>query len=115
MGAGFGGASSAATQILGGGGTTTFLAKSTVSVSVIFMVTSLTLAYLSSKPSSTMDLSETSGVTSTNEDEILESGTAPAPAPAPVEAAPAEEAPVEAAPAPATEEAPAEEAAPSAE
>jgi preprotein translocase subunit SecG len=111
MGAGFGGASSAATQILGGGGTTTFLAKSTVSVSVIFMVTSLTLAYLSSKPSSTMDLSETSGVTSTNEDEILESGTAPAPAPAPVEAAPAEEA----APAPATEEAPAEEAAPSAE
>ncbi len=110
MGAGFGGASSAATQILGGGGTTTFLAKSTVSVSVIFMVTSLTLAYLSSKPSSTMDLSETSGVTSTNEDEILESGSAPAPTPAPAPAEEAAPAPVEAAPAEESAPAPAEEA-----
>ena len=46
MGASFGGASSQA--LFGGAGPATFLSKLTTGVAVIFMLTSLTLAYMSS-------------------------------------------------------------------
>ncbi len=46
MGASFGGASSQA--LFGGAGPATFLSKVTTGVAVIFMLTSLTLAYMSS-------------------------------------------------------------------
>lgn len=114
MGAGFGGATAAATQIFGGRGATGFLGNSTVILATIFMTTSLTLAYLSAAPQTKMDLTETDGVAPAQEDEVIESGAGGAAAPteaAPAEAAPAEAAPAEAAPAEAapTEAAPAEE------
>ena len=54
MGAAFGGSSQ---TVFGGSGAATFLAKMTTVVAVLFMVTSLTLAYLSASggPSSVMD------------------------------------------------------------
>jgi preprotein translocase subunit SecG len=51
MGASFGGASSQA--LFGGAGPATFLSKITTGVAIIFMLTSLTLAYTSSHRSQT--------------------------------------------------------------
>ena len=51
MGATFG--ASGSQSLFGVGGGATFLSKLTTAAAVIFMLTSLTLAYLSSKPSST--------------------------------------------------------------
>lgn len=51
MGASFGGASSQ--TLFGGAGPATFLSKITTGVAVIFMLTSLTLAYMSSHRSQT--------------------------------------------------------------
>lgn len=48
MGAAFGGASQ---TLFGGGGGTTFLGKLTTAAAVVFMITCLTLTYLSSAPS----------------------------------------------------------------
>lgn len=91
MGAGFGGASAAATQLFGGRGAGNFLSRSTVGLATVFMATSLGLAYLSSRPNSLLDLSETSGRIASDEDTIVERGSgdlielgadaAPAPAP----------------------------------
>ena len=50
MGASFG--SSGSQSVFGAGGGTTFLSKLTTSAAVVFMLTSLTLAYLSGAPSS---------------------------------------------------------------
>ncbi len=92
MGAGFGGASSAATNIFGGRGATGFLGQATVGLAATFMFTSLTLAYMSAKPQTQMDLTETDGATQAQEDEIVEAGAAGAVAPA---EKPAEIVPVE--------------------
>jgi preprotein translocase subunit SecG len=77
LGAGFGGASSAATQLFGGRGAGNFLSRSTVALAAVFMVTSLGLAYLSSRPNSLLDLTETAGSEGTNEDTIVERGSGP--------------------------------------
>jgi preprotein translocase subunit SecG len=55
MGASFG--SSGSQSIFGAGGGTTFLSKMTTGAAVIFMLTSLTLAYISGKPSSSSIMS----------------------------------------------------------
>ena len=75
LGAGFGGASSAAQQIFGGRGAGNFLTRFTVGLAVTFMATSLALAYLSSRPRSLLDLSEVSGAVSSDEDTIVEEGS----------------------------------------
>ena len=92
LGAGFGGASASATQLFGGRGATGFLTRATVALAATFMFTSLALAYLSSRPNSALDLSETSGAVSPQEDEIIEEGSGPMPA-APAEVAPEAAAP----------------------
>ncbi|MBC8019105.1 MAG: preprotein translocase subunit SecG [Verrucomicrobia bacterium] len=55
MGASFG--SSGSQSVFGAGGGTTFLSKMTTGEAVIFMLTSLTLAYISGKPSSSSIMS----------------------------------------------------------
>ncbi|MDD2366624.1 MAG: preprotein translocase subunit SecG [Desulfuromonadaceae bacterium] len=55
MGASFG--SSGSQSVFGAGGGTSFLSKLTTSAAVIFMLTSLTLAYLSGQPSSSSIMS----------------------------------------------------------
>jgi preprotein translocase subunit SecG len=55
MGASFG--SSGSQSVFGAGGGTSFLSKLTTSAAVIFMLTSLTLAYLSGHPSSSSMMS----------------------------------------------------------
>lgn len=55
MGASFG--SSGSQSVFGAGGGTTFLSKMTTGAAVIFMLTSLTLAYLSGLPSSSSIMS----------------------------------------------------------
>lgn len=58
MGASFG--SSGSQSVFGAGGGTTFLSKMTAGAAVIFMLTSLTLAYLSGQPSSSSIMSSKS-------------------------------------------------------
>jgi len=55
MGASFG--SSGSQSVFGAGGSTTFLSKMTTGAAVIFMLTSLTLAYISGLPSSSSIMS----------------------------------------------------------
>lgn len=55
MGASFG--SSGSQSVFGAGGGTSFLSKLTTSAAVIFMLTSLTLAYISGQPSSSSMMS----------------------------------------------------------
>ena len=55
MGASFG--SSGSQSVFGAGGGTSFLSKLTTSAAVIFMLTSLSLAYISGKPSSSSMMS----------------------------------------------------------
>jgi len=55
MGASFG--SSGSQSVFGAGGGTTFLSKMTTGAAVIFMLTSLTLAYVSGNPSSSSIMS----------------------------------------------------------
>lgn len=55
MGASFG--SSGSQSVFGAGGGTTFLSKMTTGAAVIFMLTSLTLAYVSGMPSSSSIMS----------------------------------------------------------
>ena len=55
MGASFG--SSGSQSVFGAGGGTTFLSKMTTGAAVIFMLTSLTLAYLSGQPSTSSIMS----------------------------------------------------------
>jgi preprotein translocase subunit SecG len=89
MGASFG--SGGSQSVFGAGGGTSFLSKLTTSAAVIFMLTSLTLAYVSGQPSSSSIMSgkgKTAPV------------TAPAAAPAPLK--------TDSAPAPAVPAAPAQ-------
>jgi preprotein translocase subunit SecG len=58
MGASFG--SSGSQSVFGAGGGTTFLSKMTTGAAVIFMLTSLTLAYISGQPSSSSIMSNKS-------------------------------------------------------
>ena len=58
MGASFG--SSGSQSVFGAGGGTTFLSKMTTGAAVIFMLTSLTLAYISGQPSSSSIMSSKS-------------------------------------------------------
>jgi len=58
MGASFG--SSGSQSVFGAGGGSTFLSKMTTGVAVIFMLTSLTLAYISGNPSSSSIMSRKS-------------------------------------------------------
>ncbi len=55
MGASFG--SGGSQSVFGAGGGTSFLSKLTTSAAVVFMLTSLTLAYLSGQPSSSSMMS----------------------------------------------------------
>ena len=64
MGASFG--SSGSQSVFGAGGGTTFLSKMTTGAAIIFMLTSLTLAYLSGQPSSSSIMSK-KGKTATTE------------------------------------------------
>lgn len=84
MGASFG--SSGSQSVFGAGGGTTFLSKMTTGAAIIFMLTSLTLAYLSGKPSSSSIMS---GVKSAP---AAKAPAAPVP-PSPVQGAPATPAP----------------------
>ncbi|MFU8803385.1 MAG: preprotein translocase subunit SecG [Bradymonadaceae bacterium] len=116
MGSGFGGAAAAGQQIFGGRGAATFLSKATVGLAVIFMTTSLSLAWLSSAPRSALDLTSAPDVAQSSQvDQIIDQGGAGSVAPQeePVLEAPPvieHEAPpvIDLAPAP-TEEAPVEE------
>lgn len=55
MGASFG--SSGSQSVFGAGGGTSFLSKLTTSAAIVFMLTSLTLAYISGQPSSSSMMS----------------------------------------------------------
>lgn len=61
MGASFG--SSGSQSVFGAGGGTSFLSKMTTGAAVIFMLTSLTLAYISGQPSSSSMMSGKGKVT----------------------------------------------------
>lgn len=74
MGASFG--SGGSQSVFGAGGGTTFLSKMTTGAAIIFMLTSLTLAYLSGLPSSSSIMSGKSAPAT--------SGKAPVQAPQPV-------------------------------
>jgi preprotein translocase subunit SecG len=78
MGASFG--SSGSQSVFGAGGGTTFLSKMTTGAAVVFMLTSLTLAYLSGLPSSSSLMSSKSKPAA---------AAAPATAPAPASQTPA--------------------------
>lgn len=82
MGASFG--SSGSQSVFGAGGGTTFLSKMTTGAAVIFMLTSLTLAYISGKPSSSSIMSGKSKPAAT-----VPSGPAPAIPAAPAQGNPA--------------------------
>ncbi|RAL24871.1 preprotein translocase subunit SecG [Lujinxingia litoralis] len=112
MGSGFGGAAAVGQQIFGGRGAATFLGKLTVALGATFFVTSMALAWYSSRPQSALDLSQTAGtpVESQVEQVIEEGGSAAAPVAPVEEAAPVEESPEAEEAAPAQESAPAEEA-----
>jgi preprotein translocase subunit SecG len=71
-----GGTSSAATQVFGGRGAGNFLSKSSVILATLFMLTSLTLAYLSSAPRTAMDLTQQpEGKVGLGAEQIVEDGT----------------------------------------
>lgn len=75
LGAGFGGAGSAATEIFGGRGAGSFLSRVSVVTGALYMCLSLGLAYLSSKPQSALDLSGPDTVQRDQEEEVIEEGT----------------------------------------
>jgi preprotein translocase subunit SecG len=88
MGASFG--SSGSQSVFGAGGGTTFLSKITTGAAVVFMLTSLTLAYVSGLPSTSSIMSGKSATTATDkvpaQGAPVDSKTVPAPvAPAPAQ------------------------------
>jgi preprotein translocase subunit SecG len=83
MGASFG--SSGSQSVFGAGGGTSFLSKLTTSAAVIFMLTSLTLAYVSGQPSAS---SMMSGKGKSAPVQAPATGTAPQKSTAPVSNAP---------------------------
>lgn len=84
MGASFG--SGGSQSVFGAGGGTTFLSKLTTGAAVIFMLTSLTLAYLSGAPSSSSIMAGTVKQATTGK---TAAPAAQPGAPAPVQGAPA--------------------------
>ena len=74
LGAGFSGGS-ATTAVFGGRGPGALLAKVTIACATIFMVMSLLLAFLSSKPQSVLDLTGEDQVVGNTEDDVIEEGT----------------------------------------
>lgn len=93
MGASFG--SSGSQSVFGAGGGTTFLSKMTTGAAIIFMLTSLTLAYISGQPSSSSIMSGKAAPAATDKAPIQPAQPA---APAPVQGKPST-APVAPAPA----------------
>jgi len=89
MGASFG--SSGSQSVFGAGGGTTFLSKMTTGAAVIFMLTSLTLAYISGQPSSSSIMSGKSAPAAADKAPAQPAQPAtPAPASAPAVPAPAQ-------------------------
>lgn len=94
MGASFG--SGGSQSVFGAGGGTSFLSKLTTSAAVIFMLTSLTLAYVSGQPSSSSMMSgkgkaaPVQAPASTQAPAPLKADSAPAPVAPAVPAAPAQ-------------------------
>ncbi|BCS53546.1 preprotein translocase subunit SecG [Geobacter sp. SVR] len=78
MGASFG--SSGSQSVFGAGGGTTFLSKMTTGAAIIFMLTSLTLAYVSGKPSSSSIMSGKTKPAAGQKPVQAPQPTAPAPA-----------------------------------
>ena len=68
MGSGFGGAAAVGQEIFGGRGAATFLGKLTALLGATFMITSMALAWHSSKPQSVLDL--TQGGTATSQAQV---------------------------------------------
>ena len=88
MGASFG--SSGSQSVFGAGGGTTFLSKLTTGAAVIFMLTSLTLAYISGKPSSSSIMSGKSKPAATGQAPVAPTQGKPAAVPtAPAQGKPA--------------------------
>lgn len=76
MGAGFGGAAAVGQEIFGGRGAATFLGKLTALLGAAFMITSMALAWYSSKPQSVLDLTQGGSATSQAQvHQVLEEGT----------------------------------------
>jgi preprotein translocase subunit SecG len=92
--AAFSGGGGSSQTVFGGRGSVTFLSKVTTVCAIVFMITSLTLAWRSSHSASVLQSRRnlaTEAATKKNETPPLAppSQTAPAPAPAPAPAAPA--------------------------
>jgi preprotein translocase subunit SecG len=81
IGAAFGGGGS--NTLFGTSGASTFLSKATTVAAIVFMMTSLTLAYLSSHRTATSVVTEVPAV----ESKASEASPAPVPVPAPAPAA----------------------------
>ena len=75
MGAAFGGASQ---TIFGGAGPAPFLTKITTGAAIIFMITSLLLAYMSARPSSSSIMKDVRPIPATQPAGTQPAGTAPA-------------------------------------
>ncbi len=73
MGAAFGGASQ---TVFGGAGPAPFLTKITTGAAIIFMITSLALAYLSAKPSSSSIMKDVKPVTAAPQPEAQPASSA---------------------------------------
>lgn len=80
MGASFG--SSGSQSVFGAGGGTTFLSKMTTGAAIIFMLTSLTLAYVSGQPASSSIMSGKGKPVAADKSPQAQQPAAPAPAPA---------------------------------
>jgi len=105
MGAAFGGASQ---TVFGGAGPAPFLTKITTGAAIVFMITSLALAYVSSKPSArslmkgvkpmptapAAPAKPAAGLPMGGAGNMAQKAAAPAAAPAPAAPAPAAQAPV---------------------
>lgn len=77
LGAGFSSAAAMGQEVFGGRGAASFLGKLTVVLGASFMITSMTLAWYSSKPQSILDLGqEAEDAVDTQVHEIIEEGSA---------------------------------------
>ncbi len=75
LGAGFNNAAAMGQEVFGGRGAASFLGKLTVALGALFFVTSMSLAWFSSKPQSALDLqAEADEPVRAQEDEIIEHG-----------------------------------------
>lgn len=74
LGSGFSGGTST-TAVFGGRGPGALLAKVTISCAGVFMVLSLVLAHISSKPQSALDLEGEDQLVGNSEDDVIEEGT----------------------------------------